>query len=430
MTRYFQLILYFYGSVLYAQDVTIINNYPAQPGEVSEENYVLSKVTQHTYVVNEFIPIESGPRSQLNQMISYGLRSYIDNQYYAMRGSVKALETGEDFNASAAGIVRNAIWIHDYPFHESFSGFSNGLIFKASALKNLNGYGVETGNKDPQAPKNGKVDLYTFQRMVYDLKVSAEREVAAFLDKELGTTDSNTLVEETTRPMLDQIDFRMAERAENAEELAALRPKLDDFSTFGKPTRKRNRSGDNEFSERIVQLLEENNKILANYGYRFEDMQKQIDEIRSDRTSTADIMREEVGALRDMIRDVLAGRTVSTADGSSLQRNNQPSVTVIFEKNEHKLSLVHQAQLNKVEMDIRLNPDFRAIITGYADKTGNAEFNAWISQQRAKAVRDYLTGKGISPERLLVNFLGDGESESPNPADRKVEVVLIRNTAR
>jgi outer membrane protein OmpA-like peptidoglycan-associated protein len=80
-------------------------------------------------------------------------------------------------------------------------------------------------------------------------------------------------------------------------------------------------------------------------------------------------------------------------------------------------------------MDLQLNNNLRAIITGFADRTGNPEFNAWISQQRAEAVKEYLIKQGISSDRLMMNFLGDAESQFANPADRKVEVVYVVNTA-
>lgn len=413
------------------QDVTIINNFPGQTTDAPRENFVLSKVTQHTYVVNEYIPLESGPRSQVSQMISYGLRSYIDNQYYASKGKVKALEDPVNFNAAAAAIVRNALWIHDYPFADDFKSFSKQVTDQSKDLVALNGYAIAAENRLPTPPANGKVDLYTFQRMVYDLKVGTEKEVSIFLDKKLGFSEVVYDEEESTdsgTTFLDPLDFGMDTKDDPIDALAQLKPNID-FGEGKKPKRRGRNNDQSMFSDRIVQLLEENNKILANYGYRFEDLQDQINEIRSDRVSTSEMMREEMGALRDMIRDVLAGRVVAESDGSTSQRSDLTPVTIVFEKNAHALSLAHRARLNKVVMDLQLNNNLRAIITGFADRTGNPEFNAWISQQRAEAVKVYLIEQGISSDRLMMNFLGDAESQFANPADRKVEVVYVVNTA-
>lgn len=427
------LFLCFANSAL-GQDVTIINNYPGKENDTNGENFVLSKVTQHTYVVNEYIPIESGQRSQVSQMISYGLRSYIDNQYYASKGKVKALETSADFDEAAAAIVRNALWIHDYPFADDFKSFSKPLIDQARSLRDINGFAIHTEERLPQPPSNGRVDLYTFQRMVYDLKRGAELEVALFLDKKLGydsgnRPDENQDIDEENRyTQLDNFDFTLENKDGDLESLAALKPDID-FGEGKKPKRRNRNVDQSMFSDRIVELLEENNKILANYGFRFEDLQDQIDEIRTERVSTSEMMREEMAALRDMIRDVLAGRAVAEPDGSTSQRSDMNPVTIVFEKNAHELSLAHRARLNKVVMDLQLDNNLRAIITGFADRTGNPEFNAWISQQRAEAVKVYLIQQGISRDRLMMNFLGDAESQYANPADRKVEVVYVVNTA-
>jgi OOP family OmpA-OmpF porin len=75
-----------------------------------------------------------------------------------------------------------------------------------------------------------------------------------------------------------------------------------------------------------------------------------------------------------------------------------------------------------VKTDLTRNSKLKALITGYADKSGDPDFNAWISRQRAKAVRDYLIQSGISGSRLVMNFLGETGSLSENPADRRVEV--------
>lgn len=364
-------------------------------------------------------------------MISYGLRSYIDNQYYASKGKVKALEEPTGFNSAASAIVRNALWIHDYPFADDFKSFSKQVTDPCKDLVAINGFSISTENRLPQPPANGKVDLYTFQRMVYDLKVAAEKEVSIFLDNKLGVSGGAYDEEESTdsgTTFLDPLDFGMETKEDPIEALAMLKPNID-FGEGKKPKRRGRNADQSVFSDRIVQLLEENNKILANYGYRFEDLQDQINEIRSERVSTSEMMREEMAALRDMIRDVLAGRVVAESDGSTSQRSDLTPVTIVFEKNAHALSLAHRARLNKVVMDLQLNNNLRAIITGFADRTGNPEFNAWISQQRAEAVKVYLIEQGISSDRLMMNFLGDAESQFANPADRKVEVVYVVNTA-
>ncbi len=46
------------------------------------------------------------------------------------------------------------------------------------------------------------------------------------------------------------------------------------------------------------------------------------------------------------------------------------------------------------------NPDFKATIEGHADEQGTREYNIALGARRASAVRDYLVGKGVAPQRL------------------------------
>ncbi len=421
------MVLFLTQTDVFCQDITIINNYPVARDEVEEDRFVLSKVSQHTYVVNEFVPLQSGPRNQLNQMISYGLRSYIDNQYYSDKGKVVAVEGATEFNKSASAIVRNAIWIHDHPFHEEFKSFSPAFIAKVAAIKKLEGLRLKTGSMELSEPENGTMNLYAFQRMVYEIKVAAEQEASVFIDKYLGKPDiSNSTVDsespESTSPLLDEFIFQLQPVPRLADNLAGVKPNLNEQSFASQ--KGRNRKSD-PYSAQIVELLEKNNKILENYGYRFEDLQNQINEIRNDRSGEA--VRDEVKAMSEMIREVLSARQGVAPVPGSTSSTNAPAITIIFEKNESSLSIGQQAQLNKAVQELRMNTSLKALINGYADKTGDPELNARISRLRALAVKEYIVQQGITVNRLIVSFLGDQESLSPNPADRKVEVIVFQN---
>jgi outer membrane protein OmpA-like peptidoglycan-associated protein len=58
------------------------------------------------------------------------------------------------------------------------------------------------------------------------------------------------------------------------------------------------------------------------------------------------------------------------------------------------------------------------ILTGTADRTGNAEVNLDLSQRRAAAVLRGLLDRGIPADRFQV--LAKGETELPVPTDAGV----------
>jgi len=414
------------SAFLSAQNVTIINNYDSRDEQYDDENLVLKNVTEHTYIINEYEPANIGKQRQLEEMISYGLRSHVDNVYQSVDGTVIALESGSQFNEAATAIVQNALWIHDENFSR-FPGFSERIVSQASEIRRLNGYETQFGDNDLREPKNGKVGLYIFQRMVYDLKSACEEEVGAYLDENF--VQKKEQVSESNGTSLQAKDYKMDRNNKNEQNLADL--ELDPENLFeednNKKKKKRKRRDDQTlFNEKIVQLLEENNRILSNYNTRFEDLQNQIDEIREGGSGNEKI-RGEIAELRGMIVDLANGREIREDDGSLTRLVNKEMVTVFFERNQHQLNSAQRARLSSVKETLRNNPGYTGVITGYADKTGSSAMNRWISEKRANAVRDFLLSQGIAQSRLIINYMGDEQSLSPNPADRKVEVQYLLN---
>lgn len=76
-------------------------------------------------------------------------------------------------------------------------------------------------------------------------------------------------------------------------------------------------------------------------------------------------------------------------------------------------------------------PEVAIEIQGHTDNTGRRETNLALSQERAEAVRSYLIGKGVAPERLLARGYGPDEPKAANSTkrgqakNRRVDFVLI-----
>jgi outer membrane protein OmpA-like peptidoglycan-associated protein len=101
---------------------------------------------------------------------------------------------------------------------------------------------------------------------------------------------------------------------------------------------------------------------------------------------------------------------------------------------------VHGAQprLDEIAQIMEREPAIDKVrITGYTDRIGSDSYNQKLSEQRARAVKDYLVHKGVSPERLVA--VGKGKANplvacnDPKQADlikcleanRRVEVEEI-----
>lgn len=151
--------------------------------------------------------------------------------------------------------------------------------------------------------------------------------------------------------------------------------------------------------------------------------------------------RKELWAVRDRLDD-LEGRLddiglevkelrESGATGSSenplatLSELTGRNITVRFAKGSVALEAEHQVLLNEVFEQLARDAEHRVLITGHSDRSGDPTTNLMLSEQRAKAVRNYLLRRGVSEDRLLVNYYGDSRSSGEDPSERRVELEWI-----
>lgn len=71
-------------------------------------------------------------------------------------------------------------------------------------------------------------------------------------------------------------------------------------------------------------------------------------------------------------------------------------------------------------------PTMRIEVSGHTDNRGSAEMNKKLSQDRAKAVADYLISKGIKAERIM--WAGYGFDQPMAPNDSEANRQLNRRT--
>jgi K(+)-stimulated pyrophosphate-energized sodium pump len=83
--------------------------------------------------------------------------------------------------------------------------------------------------------------------------------------------------------------------------------------------------------------------------------------------------------------------------------------------------------LATVAKTMRDNPSIKVDISGYADKTGNAEFNLELAKERAFAVRDALKSQGVAEDRLNLKkpeFVITGQGQDAEA--RRVEISVAK----
>ncbi|MBX2881269.1 MAG: OmpA family protein [Granulosicoccus sp.] len=109
----------------------------------------------------------------------------------------------------------------------------------------------------------------------------------------------------------------------------------------------------------------------------------------------------------------IATQTVDFQAGSAL----------FTEESESALSALLKVMSTHSEQRIR--------IEGHTDNTGSDSVNLRLSQDRAAAVAQYLSQRGIDPDRLIVKGYGstqpiaDNDSEAGRSANRRIEITHV-----
>jgi outer membrane protein OmpA-like peptidoglycan-associated protein len=96
---------------------------------------------------------------------------------------------------------------------------------------------------------------------------------------------------------------------------------------------------------------------------------------------------------------------------------------IFFAVNQYDLKPASQAELDKVVQLLNENPTVKIQISGHTDNVGKPADNLALSNNRAKAVVNYLISKGIAADRL--SYKGFGESQPV--ADNSTEEGRARN---
>jgi outer membrane protein OmpA-like peptidoglycan-associated protein len=130
------------------------------------------------------------------------------------------------------------------------------------------------------------------------------------------------------------------------------------------------------------------------------------------------------------MRQQLAG-----VEGASIQRNaDLLAVTfksdVLFDTNSAALKAGSYDEMNRVAQVLNQYPETTILIAGHTDSTGSDTYNQQLSERRAAAVKNALSGQGVNPARLSTVGYGesrpiaDNNTESGRQINRRVEITI------
>ena len=123
--------------------------------------------------------------------------------------------------------------------------------------------------------------------------------------------------------------------------------------------------------------------------------------------------------------------------GDEVQRTGEGEIRLIapenitFDTNSSVIKSVFRSSLNDVATVLNEYRDSDIIVSGHTDSTGNDAINNPLSENRAKSVKAYLTGRGVSGSRI--NSIGYGSTQpiasnstaSGRAQNRRVEIKIV-----
>ena len=102
-----------------------------------------------------------------------------------------------------------------------------------------------------------------------------------------------------------------------------------------------------------------------------------------------------------------------------------------FETNSFELNEKVEFILSGLIDYLKDNPKVKIEIQGHTDDVGNNSNNLELSKNRAKAVKDYITSKGIEASRLTSKGFGETKPKLPNSSEynrslnRRTEFMVV-----
>lgn len=105
---------------------------------------------------------------------------------------------------------------------------------------------------------------------------------------------------------------------------------------------------------------------------------------------------------------------------------------VFFETAKYELKPKSKVELDQLVTFMNNNPSIHIELSGHTDAVGSAEDNLKLSQNRAKAVNDYLIKNGIDKERLTYKGYGktrpiaSNDTEEGRAENRRTEFKIIK----
>lgn len=135
------------------------------------------------------------------------------------------------------------------------------------------------------------------------------------------------------------------------------------------------------------------------------------------------LKREEIASTKEVKLDSIDFRV-----GNTIRLEN-----IFFEFDKARLLPESKKELKKLHDTMHDYPHLKIEISGHTDNVGSDSYNLKLSEERAKAVADYLLNEKVSEQRITYRGYGSAkpvasnESETGRAMNRRVEFTILEN---
>jgi len=139
-------------------------------------------------------------------------------------------------------------------------------------------------------------------------------------------------------------------------------------------------------------------------------------------------MDKQIKQLREQTAG--SGVDVSPTDNGAAILVNLPN-GVTFDTDSTLIKPAFRDTLDRVAQSMVQYPDSLIDVYGHTDSTGSDAYNQTLSENRARAVADYLTSRGVSAQRVRSQGFGEtrpvasNNTEEGRSANRRVEIKIV-----
>jgi type IX secretion system PorP/SprF family membrane protein len=162
---------------------------------------------------------------------------------------------------------------------------------------------------------------------------------------------------------------------------------------------------------------------------KVEDLGKRVDTLEQHDT----VFNQELQGIKDELKLLRVNAEKLKEEVKRDDKLPKFAGVVLFKTDSYKIDNQFQGDLMELVNVIQNFPDLRVDLRGHTDNVGSDYYNNKLSDNRVKAVRDFLISKGVSPDRISLNGLGERFPKVPNineankSLNRRVEMAVIKS---